>query len=88
MRLGYATVKINDSIFNKYSLCSVENVDTSLIKEKEIVHHYTEQGLNFSYGVIANPSEKYYQYTDQKYELNIFDYNNITIGVFIYNESK
>lgn len=87
MRLGYATVKINDSIFNKYSLCSVENVDISLIKEKEIIHNYTEQGLNFNYGIIANPSEKYYQYEGEKYELNIFDFNNITIGVFIYNKN-
>lgn len=88
MRLGYATIKINDSIFNKYSLCSVENIDSSLIEKKGIEHHYTEQGLNFSYGVIANPSEEYYQYEGRKYKLNIFDFNNITIGAFIYNENK
>lgn len=87
-RLGYATVKINDSIFNKYSLCSVENIDTSLITEKEIVHNYTEQGLNFVYGIIANSSEKTFQYENQEYELNNFEFNNITIGVFIHNENR
>ena len=87
-RLGYATIKINDSLFNKYSLCSVENIDSSLIEKKEIIHQYNEQGLNFSYGVIANPSDKYFQYNGQNYELNNFDFHNITVGVFLHDENK
>lgn len=85
-RLGYATIKVNDSLFNKYSLCTVENIDSSLIEKNEIIHNYTEQGLNFSYGVIFNPTDKYFQYNGNNYELNNFDFNNITIGVFLYNE--
>lgn len=86
-RLGCAAVKINDSIFNKYSLCAVENVDASLVKEKEFIRNYTEQGMNFVYGVVANPAEKYYQYEGQKYDLSLFDFEDITIGIFVYNNN-
>lgn len=85
-RIGYATIKENDSFTAKYSLCSVENIDTELLKQNEsIVRNYDKQKLDFIYGITVNPENDIFIYENQEYKLSIFDCGDFKIGIFIKN---
>lgn len=88
MRLGYATFKKNNSAFNKYSLCSVENIDLEFFaNKKNIVRHYNEQNLDFTYGILVNTEDKIFEYENKEYPIEIFDFKDITFGAFVTDES-
>lgn len=85
-RYGYATIKENDSFTAKFSLCSVENIDTELLEKNEsIVRNYNKQELDFIYGITVNPENDTFIYENQEYRLSIFDCGDIKIGIFIKN---
>lgn len=87
-RIGYATIKENDSLFNKYSLCTVENISEELlINKKEIYQQYNEQQLDFYYGIIVNPQSDSIVYENQSFDLEIMDCNEYKIGIFIFDNS-
>lgn len=85
-RIGFSTIKENSSFYNKYSLCSVENISKELlISRKEIIGQYNEQQLDFNYGIIANPQNDTIDYNGQSYDLEILECDGLTLGVFLHN---
>lgn len=82
---GYATIKCdNNSVFNKYSVCTLLNIDNSeLLKEEVLVDDYNHQGLNFTCGVVVNPKSETYNYNNENINLEIVTCENITVGVFL-----
>lgn len=85
-RLGFATIEESDSLLgNKYSLCTVENITEQLLKNNQIHREYDKQGMDFYYGVIANPSADSITYKGKNIKLKILDYNGYKIGIYILN---
>lgn len=85
-RLGFATIEESDSLLgNKYSLCTVENITEQLLKNNQIQREYDKQGMDFYYGVIANPSADSITYKGKNIKLKILDYDGYKIGIYILN---
>lgn len=85
-RLGFATIEESDSLLgNKYSLCTVENITEQLLKNNQIHREYDKQGMDFYYGVIANPSADSITYKGKNIKLKILDYDGYKIGIYILN---
>ena len=85
-RFGYATVKDSNSLFNRYSICTIGNIDkSSLSNGKEIIEKYDKQNVDFTYGIIFNPNSEIYEYDGHSYFLTMCSYSDFNIGIFIVN---
>lgn len=85
-RLGFATIEESDSLLgNKYSLCTVENITEQLLKNNQIQREYDKQGMDFYYGVIANPSADSITYKGKNIKLKTLDYDGYKIGIYMLN---
>lgn len=83
-RLGYATIKYTDRSFNKYSVCTNENIDQHFLQSnKVIVNKYTNQGFDYIYGIVVEPENTTFDYEGHLYYLKDCNYMNIRIGVFL-----
>lgn len=86
-RFGYATVKDSKSLFNRYSVCTIGNIDESLLYSgKEIIEKYDKQNLNFTYGILFDPNDEVYEYKGNSYTLTMYEGFGYNIGVFVSNE--
>ncbi|MFR2096570.1 hypothetical protein [Eubacterium sp.] len=85
-RLGYSTINYKNRSYNKYTVCTNENIDEYLLNtDKPIVKNYDNMGLNYIYGIVVEPSSDIFEYNNQPYTLHMCDYNNMKIGYFLEN---
>lgn len=83
-RLGYSTINYKDRSYNKYIICTNENIDEYLINpEKPIVRNYNNMGLNYTYGIIVEPTSDNFNYNNCSYVLHTCNYKNNKIGYFL-----
>lgn len=83
-RLGFSTIGYGDRSYNKYTVCTNDNIDEQLLNpEKPIVRKYSHMGFNYIYGIIVEPTSDTFDYNNCSYVLHTCDYNNIKIGYFL-----
>lgn len=87
--LGYSTIEYKNRSYNKYTICTNENIDGHLLNaDKPIVKNYDNMGLNYVYGIVVEPSSDSFSYNNQSYTLHMCNYNNIKIGYFLENNQE
>lgn len=85
-RLGYATIECTDRSYNKYSVCTNENIDDNMLtSQKSIVKTYNQMGFDYVYGIVVNPTGDSFSHDNNTYTLHTCNYNNIKIGCFLEN---
>ena len=83
-RLGYSTIQYKDRSYNKYTICTNENLDQTLLQPgKTMVKNYDQMGLKYTYGIVVQPTGNSLCYDNQSYQLHTCTYNNIKIGYFL-----
>ncbi len=83
-RLGYSTINYKNRSYNKYIVCTNENIDKSSLRtDKTIIRNYDNMGLNYMYGIVVNPTGDSFSYNSHTHTLHICTYGNIRIGYFL-----
>ena len=82
--MGYSTIQYKDRSYNKYTICTNENLDQNLLQPgKTMVKNYDQMGLKYTYGIVVQPTDNSLCYDKQSYQLHTCTYNNIKIGYFL-----
>lgn len=88
-RIGIAVLKSNNSIFNKYELLEVSDIDRKLFPADGINNTYNLNGIKITYGLYLNPDgvtldelkEKHNNYSEADYnEEHFFAYLDYETG--------
>lgn len=88
-RFGCATLKDSQTLFNRYSVCTLANIDDStLLEEKEIIENYDNMNMDFTYGIIFEPDSESYEYNGESFKLKMCKYKDFNVGVFIVNQKE
>lgn len=88
-RFAYATLKDSQTLFNRYSVCTLANIDDSaLLDEKEIIENYDNMNMDFTYGIIFEPDSESYEYNGESFKLKMCKYKDFNVGVFIVNQKE
>ena len=83
-RLGYSTINYKNRSYNKYIVCTNENIDKSSLRtDKTIIRNYDNMGLNYMYRIVVNPTGDSFSYNSHTHTLHICTYGNIRIGYFL-----
>lgn len=85
-RFAYATLKDSQTLFNRYSVCTLANIgDSALLEEKEIIENYDNMNMDFTYGIIFEPNSDSYEFNDESFKLKMCKYKDFNVGIFLIN---
>lgn len=88
-RFGYATLKDSQTLFNRYSVCTLGNIDDiSLLDEKEIIEDFDNLNMDFTYGIIFEPDSEFYELNGESYKLKMCKYEEFNVGIFLVNHKE